>query len=474
VLPLPFSSPADLDQPICDQALTTPGEVIRRWPVGVPLAAARLSGSPGAPAASDPDRWLFARPRATLRVEIGPAGELVGYWLDPITGQPLPEAFRLEDASPMSLLERALGAFSGSGSGKGAGSGGWVGWLSYDLGSVLELAVEVRPIPGQPPLIELHRYEDAWVLDAATGELEAIGDPPKLEDLVTTVKALEPLAFCSLTGREHYEQIVARALEYIHAGDIYEVNLAHTLRARFSGCPRLLASALFDHADPARGGYIEPAPGSEVRGVVSVSPELFVKFDAKTRTLTTRPMKGTRTVKIGAEQELRDSGKEQAELHMITDLMRNDLGRVCALGSVRVDDERLIETHAGGSLLQASARVSGRLRDGLSFSQALGEIFPAGSITGAPKIRAMQIIHELEQSPRGVWCGSLAHIKDNGDAHLSVAIRTAIVRTDTVEYPIGAGIVADSLPAAEWAETLAKASVLRAIGEIEECDESAE
>lgn len=382
----------------------------------------------------------------------------------------------------MRVVERALEAISGTGTAngfsrggwgrRGWGRGGWIGWLSYDLGSVLEPAVGIRPRPDQPPLIELHRYDDAWVLDGASGDMEAIGDPPKLAESARSAKATQPLVFRSHSGRERYEQIVSRALEYIRSGDIYEVNLAHTLRASFEGCPRELASALLDHADPARGGYIEPSPGSGVRAVVSVSPELFLEFDAKSRMLTTRPMKGTRTVRLGAEQELRESGKEQAELHMITDLMRNDLGRVCALGSVRVEDERVIETHAGGSLLQASARVTGRLREDCTFAAALGKVFPAGSITGAPKIRAMQIIDELEQSPRGIWCGSLAHFQDNGDAHLSVAIRTAIVRADTVEYRIGAGIVADSLPAAEWAETLAKASVLRAVGEIEEAHES--
>lgn len=434
--------------------LSAPAHLLLRWPAELPVAAARIGSATNR-------RWIFAHPRETLRISSQPDRRLMLRWMDAATAQPLDPGFALSGTCPIEILDQALASTRHPTS-----SGGWIGWLSYDLGAQLEPAARGTTPRDPHPLLELHRYTSAWVLDDATGTLTPLGNPPPLLAYPGIEKHTAPLEFSSVTGKARYTQAVARALEYIRSGDVYEVNLAHTLRARSVGCPRALVAALIHHADPARGAYLEPPPGLDIRAIASVSPELFIEFDASSRTLTTRPMKGTRKAQAGAEQELRNSDKEQAELHMITDLMRNDLGRVCALGSVRVEDPRLIETHAGGSLLQASARVVGTLRNDLSIAQALGRIFPAGSITGAPKIRAMQIIDELEDQPRGIWCGSIAHFADCGDAHLSVAIRTAIVRSNTVEYPVGAGIVADSVPDAEWAETLAKASVLRAVGTI--------
>ncbi len=274
-------------------------------------------------------------------------------------------------------------------------------------------------------------------------------------------------------GKAAYTQRVAAALKLIREGDIYEVNLAHQLVGETSThTPRQLARALLCAADPAQGSYLEladlPTDQHSPRAIVSASPESFIHFDAKTRTLSARPMKGTRRAVEGARAELRDSAKERAELHMITDLMRNDLGRVCELGSIKVPEPRMIEAHAAGTLLQASSVVTGTLREGLSLVRALPELLPAGSITGAPKIRAMQVIAELEGFARGPWCGCCALFEDSGDAHLSVAIRTALIESGTITYCVGAGIVADSLPEAEWAETLAKASVLSSIGTVED------
>ena len=404
-------------------------------------------------------------------------------WLNARTGAPLTCPFPLTSADdhgdPIAVLDRALAhdwklnatSYSSTTSNARPSDGFWIGWISYDLGSVLEPTVQPRRRSALP-LLELHRCEDAWILDPSAGTLSPRGNPPPLlSPLSAAVAPKAPdLQFRSLTGRPGYLARVRRALEYIRAGDIYQVNIAHRLSAPYTGSPRALASSLFNSSDPARGAYIEPAGGASpgVRGIASLSPELFLHYHAATRTLTTRPMKGTRRVGPGAEAELRGSAKEQAELHMITDLMRNDLGRVCALGSVRVEDERLIEPHAAGALLQASARVSGRLRNDLTLARALGLAFPAGSITGTPKIRAMQIIDQLEDFPRGPWCGCIAVFEDNGDAHLSVTIRTALIHAATVDYPVGAGIVADSTPEAEWTETLDKASILLGVGTIKD------
>jgi len=181
-------------------------------------------------------------------------------------------------------------------------------------------------------------------------------------------------------------------------------------------------------------------------------------------------MKGTRSraEDIG---ELLGSAKERAELTMIVDLMRNDLGRVCEAGSVRVEVPRGVEAHAGGGIFQATAQVRGVLREGVGLEGLLRATFPPGSVTGAPKVRAMELIRSLEPVPRGVYCGAIGYVSDCGRAQFSVAIRTAEVRGahergvfapgGELRYGVGAGIVADSDPGSEWRETLAKAGVLR-------------
>jgi para-aminobenzoate synthetase component 1 len=270
--------------------------------------------------------------------------------------------------------------------------------------------------------------------------------------------ALGPLR--SGMGREAFEDAVATAVEYIRAGDIFQVSLSHRMSGAFAGSTRALFRALIASAGPRHGAYLEVPDGSggPPRAVVSVSPELFLSFDAPTRLVTTRPMKGTRPASAGAGV-LEASGKDRAELAMIVDLMRNDLGRVCEFGSIRVAEPRVIERHGAerGGVYQGVATVQGRLREGLDTADLLGATFPGGSVTGAPKIRAMQIIEELEPVARGPYCGAIGMVSDSGDALLSIAIRTALVSGGRLDYSVGAGIVAESEPGAEWAETLDKA-----------------
>jgi para-aminobenzoate synthetase component 1 len=253
-----------------------------------------------------------------------------------------------------------------------------------------------------------------------------------------------------------YREKVARVIEYIRAGDVYQVNLAHHLEAEFSGSSRGFFLELAAGAEPWYGAYVEGPSGA----VCSASPELFLAYDPASRRVTTRPMKGTRRASA-PDRELLFSQKDAAELNMITDLMRNDLGRVCELGSVRVDHKRDLERHATreAALLQTTATVSGLVRRGTSLRDLFAATFPGGSITGAPKIRAMQIISELEGRPRGVYCGSIGFISDSGPAAFNIAIRTASISSGIISYGVGAGIVADSDPAAEWQETLDKAGV---------------
>jgi para-aminobenzoate synthetase component 1 len=291
---------------------------------------------------------------------------------------------------------------------------------------------------------------------------------------------------------ERYARIVERAVEYIRAGDAFQVNLAHPLRGRWSGSPRALFAAMHREAEPPYGAYIEDGDvsGPEERTIIaSISPELFLRLDRAIGTVTTRPIKGTRSAIGGQAQAaaagLLGSAKDAAELAMIVDLMRNDLGRVCRFGSVRVTEPRTLESHAGAgpaersSLLHTAAEVAGRLGPGVGVGGLLRATYPAGSITGAPKIRAMQIIEELERGvgglgpdlgfARGPYTGAIG-LASTHRLVLSVAIRTAVLRgTGAFEFSAGAGIVADSDPASEWRETLDKAGlVLRLSGDCRE------
>ena len=448
----PLTQPPEQARP----AALSPGRVIARWPADQPLVAARrpTDGS-----------WLFGSSRLTLRVT-GPASSPSIAWLDPATGQPTPAPIE-STADPFKALDSAVRRFS-------TGQGCWIGSMSYDLAGLCEPKALTGPGPScaepncaEPswPLAEFHRCDDLWILNAA-GHLRAVGSPPPLNENPPPAPPLN-LQFSSELGRAGYAALVRRTLALIRAGDIYEANIAHRLIAQHRSNPRAIAAVLLDAAGPAHGAYLELA-GVRARAIASASPESFLHFDAARRTLRTRPMKGTRLAAEGARAELEASPKERAELHMITDLMRNDLGRVCEMGSVRVVHDRLIEPHASGSLLQASSLVEGTLRPELSLAEALSSLLPAGSITGAPKVRAMQVIRELEGYSRGPWCGCCALLEDSGEAHLSVAIRTALIDGSRVVYPVGAGIVADSEPEAEWDETLAKASVLLAMGTVVE------
>ena len=357
--------------------------------------------------------------------------------------------------------------------GAGVGVGAFAGFVSYEVGQVLEPTATAAG-PGR--LGRGPRFDPAWGLGGwmGLGERVGVGAPRGRGEIVSGSYEVGPMR--SAWGRAGYLGAVARAVGLIHAGDLYQVNLAHALVGRFAGCPRALFAAMARASSPAFGCYLEwpPLPDGRRRAVLCVSPELLVRYDTATRTLTTEPMKGTRPATAAGLAQLVDSGKDKAELAMIVDLMRNDVGRVGGIGTVRVDEPRRIERHGPGvgGVWQASARVRGRLRDGLGLEDVLRALLPAGSITGAPKVRAMQVIHELEPMARGPYCGAIGVVDGAGNAELAVGIRTALVVGDEVRYSVGAGIVADSEPEAEWAETLAKAGPLRAVGATIEDDAS--
>ena len=363
------------------------------------------------------------------------------------------------DPSPVDTLQTLVDAEH-----KPSFASGWIFMLGYELGRSIEpKAIAVDSSPSTPPIVAL-RWEGAWLADG--GEPQWVGPRERRFELREQSGGLPPFALgepVSSMGRGGYIRAVERVLEYIRAGDIYQANIAHHIRVPFEGSTRGAASALFSAADPAFGAAFSFEHAGQQHQVVSVSPELFLSFDPATRILSTRPMKGTRPG-TADPAELMHASKDRAELNMIIDLMRNDLGRVCNLGSVRVTRPRTIEHHGSG-VLQATASVEGVVRDPCALQDILRACFPPGSVTGAPKIRAMQIIDELEGAPRGPYCGSVLVLNDSGSFVSSVGIRTAHIAGDTLSYATGAGIVADSVPAQEWDETMIKAAILeRALG----------
>jgi len=254
-------------------------------------------------------------------------------------------------------------------------------------------------------------------------------------------------ASCSFT-RDSYRAAVLRAKEYIAAGDIYQVNLSQRFQCEIAASPPEVYLAL-RAANPAPYcAYLDIGDAQ----ILSSSPECFLKIND--RHVVTRPIKGTRP-RSADPAELLASPKDNAELLMITDLERNDLGRVCEYGSVRVAELKRIETFA--TVHHLVATVEGTLRRDVSHVDCVRACFPGGSITGAPKIRAMQIIDELEPHARGVYTGAIGYFGPNGESHFNIAIRTIVQQETRLTFHAGGGIVADTEPDAEYDETLAKA-----------------
>jgi para-aminobenzoate synthetase component 1 len=263
-------------------------------------------------------------------------------------------------------------------------------------------------------------------------------------------------------SRQAYIAKVLAAKRYIEAGDVYQVNLTQRFTAQTTATPlelyrRLRTASPSSHAALLMWDGTSDQSGSSV-AIISSSPELFL--DLRDGHVVTRPIKGTRPrtgdprIDAMARRDLAVSDKDRAELTMIVDLLRNDLGRVCSFGTVRVREPGDIEEHP--TVFHRVATIEGKLKPGMGWPDLLRAAFPGGSVTGAPKIRAMQIIRELEPTPRGVYCGSIGWIGLDGAMSLNIAIRTIVQRDDMVHLYAGGGIVAQSTPDAEYEETLTK------------------
>lgn len=347
--------------------------------------------------------------------------------------------------SPFAVLRELLTRHAG-------GEGAAVSYLAYDLKRHIERLPDTVDDDLGLPECHLAFYDDVLRFDARSLAVTTPRRSP-LDD-----ESAPPL---SNFTRDEYEAAVAQALDYIRAGDIYQVNLSQRFEAPLEGDP-FDAYMRLREQNPAPFAAFLRTPDADI---LSASPERFLRYNATSRHIETRPIKGTRPRGRTPDEdealasELLTSEKDRAENVMIVDLERNDLGRVAEVGSVRVTQLAGLETFP--SVFHLTSQVEAQLRDDRDAVDLLEATFPGGSITGAPKVRAMEIIDELEPTARSVYTGAIGYFGFDGSLDLNIAIRTVIAKDGVAYYQAGGGIVADSVPALEYEETLHKASALR-------------
>jgi anthranilate synthase component 1 len=376
-------------------------------------------------------------------------------------------------------------------------SGGLVGYFGYDTVRYVEhrLRNTVPPdLLGMPDIV-LMLSEELLVLDNLTGTIKLIvhADPTtdqafdrtqaRLDELVVQLNQappnMPPIAlhsdaelacesdFISSFGQDNYQAAVNTIKEYILAGDVMQVVPSQRLSTPFTAPPLNLYRAL---------RYLNPSPymyflNLNDSHIVGSSPEILTRV--QNREVTVRPLAGTRPrgrneqEDQALEHELLADPKEIAEHLMLIDLGRNDIGRICQTGSVRLTEKMIVERYS--HVMHISSNVTGQLRDEVSAIDALRSTLPAGTLSGAPKIRAMEIIDELESVKRGVYGGAVGYLSWHDDMDMAIAIRTAVIKDNQLHIQAGAGIVADSQPALEWQETMNKArAMFRAVAMVRE------
>lgn len=360
------------------------------------------------------------------------------------------------------------------------------GFISYDFGSVLEKLPDTAVEEMDIPHIMLGFYDTAVIVDHEHGRTYvcASSQDPQGEkeretyerrkiDRICRVISLgksimhdglgqeSPREFVSDFSQSEYCDMVEKAREYIRNGDIFQVNLSRRIRTKISGDAYNIYRKL-RAANPAPFAcYLH---FGDLR-VMSSSPERF--FHLKDGRIETRPIKGTRPRGKSAQEdarlqeELLTSEKDLAELIMIVDLERNDLGRICKMGSVEVTELVKIETYA--TVFHLVSTIRGELADGMDVTDCIRATFPGGSITGAPKIRAMEIIDELEPVKRNIYTGAIGYMGFDGTSDFNIAIRTIVADKEQAFYQVGGGIVWDSVPESEFIETINKGSAIQYI-----------
>ena len=351
--------------------------------------------------------------------------------------------------------------------------GGWVVYLAYELVAQIEPSLHLPVSNGVAPVAIALRAPAAAIVDHVEQRTILVAEEgaadwlDRLEgDLVFDAPSVElamPLAVHE-DEPQRFLDGVTRIHEHLRAGDVFQVNLSRRWCARFADAPSPASLMLsLRKANPAPFAGLLQQPGW---AIVSSSPERLV--ESRGGVLQTRPIAGTRPRVAGDDdvekiRELTSHPKERAEHVMLIDLERNDLGRVCVPGSVRVDELMVVESYA--HVHHIVSNVSGRAREGITPGQVIAATFPGGTITGCPKVRCMEIIGALEQEPRGAYTGALGYLDDQGDMDLNILIRTLTVEGSDVSFRAGAGIVTDSVPEKELDETRAKArGLLRVFG----------
>jgi para-aminobenzoate synthetase/4-amino-4-deoxychorismate lyase len=333
------------------------------------------------------------------------------------------------------------------------------GYMSYECGYHFERFEGVHLSPQSLPLAWFGVYAQPFVYDHAEARFD------DAEPLVPTGNALDEETSLRFTesatltiSEDEYCKQILKIKEYIHAGDTYQVNFTDSVSMRTTASPASAFAMLSESQPVSYSAFINTAG----HHILSLSPELFFRIEAGH--ITTRPMKGTMPRGLDLTEDaqqvlkLQSDPKNRSEHIMIVDLLRNDLGRICTMGSVQVDDIFSVERYE--TLLQMTSTISGTLRPDLSYYGIFKAIFPSGSITGAPKIRTMQLIPELERAPRGIYTGAIGFISPDGSSGFNVAIRTLVMKDGVAQMGVGGGIVADSTPADEYRECLLKAGFL--------------
>jgi anthranilate/para-aminobenzoate synthase component I len=337
----------------------------------------------------------------------------------------------------------------------------WIGFVGFDARSGPAARLRLRHERAPDGVTAwLARYDAVIAFDAAAGAV-IVGDDEAacsrlLARLSDTRTIRARVGAPSVTSAEAHRRAIEHAIERIARGEIYQVNLARKWRARFEGDPLALFLAMRD-ASPVPFGAILQSGGLTV---LSRSMETFFRFDRETRRLETRPIKGTIHSRGAHDHrilELTNDPKEHAEHAMIVDLMRNDVSRVAEVGSVRVEKRFELERYRG--LAHLVSTIACDVRADAGVRDVMEALFPPGSVSGTPKLRSLQVIEDLEDGPRGAYCGAIGLVARNGSADFSVAIRTAQIADGEVAYHAGGGIVAASDPDREVAETELKARV---------------
>jgi para-aminobenzoate synthetase/4-amino-4-deoxychorismate lyase len=330
------------------------------------------------------------------------------------------------------------------------------GYLNYECGYHFEHFDKIPDLHGETPLAWFGIYTQPITFNHATGTFT----PEPLTTTNTETPSTQPFAEdVALTiSSDDYREKILKIKSLIAAGDTYQVNFTDTVTLNTTLEPAAAFATLSRQQTVPYAAFLNIAS----HHILSLSPELF--FSLNDNKITTRPMKGTMPRGNDLESDtlaalaLQHDEKNRSEHIMIVDLLRNDLGRICTMGSVNVEDLFTIERYE--TLLQMTSTVSGLVKPGLTFYEIFHALFPSGSITGAPKIRTMQIIRDLEQHPRGIYTGAIGHITPDRSATFNVAIRTLTLSEGHATMGVGGGIVADSDPAAEYRECLLKASFL--------------